>query len=1174
MALKGDLTNVNLADIFQTLAMNLQEGVLIITNESRVKKIYFKDGKISLLGSRNKRGFRLGDRLISLGRLSPEDLNAALLQHESSGEQLGKTLVNMNLVSPEDLDETLRFQAEEEIYELFTWKDAHFEFVEGPPRERVNENNELAEIFLNVSNVIMEAARRVDEWEVIRQDLTDLNQVFVATEDIGPELEGQIDWLSLKVLKLINGRRSVIDVSEETCYSTFDLAKIVCSFLKDGRIRPATLDELEESLETLLREKEYNRALKILNKVIELAPDKSPYLKRAAELSHRTGRFEDASGYYQELAKSCEAGRNLVDAEKYLRRAVKLDLRNEEIHEALLRVLAEQGDWEQYLEHSLKAADLAAKSGAYERACEILERASTERPDDLQIVSQLSNVYIKLNRKDEAVARLQSLLAHLNPRKDRRKIEIIGEKILKLGFRDAQVVNLIQRAKRSRRASTKRKLAVAASLIPALVIASYLYDGYHRQREANRLLLRAQQAVESGDLWRAKNVLITLKEQDPDADYCPEWPSLARKVQDSLRKRLKAIEDAKDRENQYLFQAAAEKVESKDYADAVKQYLKLGSKNKTGKWRERADSRLGTLKEVLFNELNRLEKARLALNERVAQMGGKGEQIIEEYDRLLEDPVKEKVMVLGLHMRNFEGPEDLLARVKELKRPIQKILALFEEIYGERQVHEEVNRKDELVRFVSSEWLSAQDAFNRGDLAEAKRRLQNIINSSYSNKPLVEIKEFHDEVNRLIELQKKTKKLQEINRLEPLFQRVVKTLKRYPHLETTMKLPLQIKTIPPGAKVIKGGELLGTADPSLNITYQRNSNEEIEIRLDGFTPLKRSLKENRDWLWEVTLVREVIRKWELGGPSWASPAYDGRYVFVPCRDGTVYIIDPRQDDFAFKLKTRSIGGCPAKVTFIDSELYFPVQEGIVHAFDRGSWRSVWSRDLESPIYGTPAVTAAMVVVGTKAGTVKALARQTGDELWSFKAGDQILGDAVVHGQRVYVTSFDRHLYALDLKTGALAWKFAAKDIIEAAPAVASDGTIFMVDKWRYLYAIDPAKGKMLWKAKVGGSAAAPVIYEGDILVAATDKVVRRLRGSDGTEVGAYRTDGTLAASPLVVDGKLYQGAKDGYLWVYELATGKLLWRFLTGGPILTTPLRVEDHVFVVSTDRQVYMFKL
>ena len=245
MALKGDLTNVNLGDIFQTLAMNLQEGVLIITNENRVKKIYFKDGKIALLGSRNKRGFRLGDRLISLGRLSPEDLNMALLKHESNAEPLGEVLIRMSLVSTEDIEETLRFQAEEEIYELFSWKQAHFEFVEGPPRERLNDNKEIAEIFFNVSNVIMEAARRMDEWEVIKQDIPDLNQIFVMNQPLTPDGEDEdIDWLSRKVLRLIDGRRSVFDLSEETCYSTFDLSKILCGFLKDGRIKVATCEEM------------------------------------------------------------------------------------------------------------------------------------------------------------------------------------------------------------------------------------------------------------------------------------------------------------------------------------------------------------------------------------------------------------------------------------------------------------------------------------------------------------------------------------------------------------------------------------------------------------------------------------------------------------------------------------------------------------------------------------------------------------------------------------------------------------------------------------------------------------------------------------------------------------------------------------------------------------------
>jgi outer membrane protein assembly factor BamB len=1172
MALKGDLTNVNLGDIFQTLAMNLQEGVLILTSETRVKKIYFKDGKIALLGSRNKRGFRLGDRLISLGRLSPEDLNVALLKHEASGALLGEVLVEMNLVSAKDIEDTLQFQAEEEIYELFTWKDAHFEFIEGPPRERLNENQEVAEIFFNVSNVIMEAARRMDEWEVIRQDIPDLHQIFVPDRPLPPEVEGETDWLKLKVLKLIDGRRSVIDLSDETSYSAFDLAKILCELLKDGHIRPATAEEMEASLNSLVKEKEYNRALKIISKLIELADDKMPYLKRAAELSHRTGRFEDASRFYLDLARDCERNRDLLNAEKYLKTAVKLDLRNERIHESLLRILAERGDWDQYVEHSLKAADLAAKSGAFERAREILERAATERPDDLQLISQLSNVYIKLNRKDEAVARLQDMLAHFHPKRDRRKIEIIAEKIIKLGYRDAHLVKLLQKAKQSRRASAKRKLAVAASLIPALVLASYLYDGYHRQRKANQLLVQAQQAIESGDLWRAKSFLETLKARDPDHRYCPEWPMLEGKVREALYKEAEAEEAAKRKENEFLFEAAAAKVERRDFAGAITQYLKLAEKNKVGEWRHTVESRLDTLKSLLFEELERIEKARAAMSERAAKLGDK-EKTLQEYDKVLSDPIKERVMELSLQMRHYKAPPDLLARIQGLKRPVQKILALFEEIHNERQVNEEVVRRDRLVKFASDEFDAARKAFKDGDLEEARKRLVSIVNSSYRDKAFDEVKKWLDEINQIIDLQKKTRRPQEMDRLDAIFQHVRKTLTLYPQLESSMKLPLQIRTIPPGGRVYKGSELLGTADPSLNITYQRGSPEVIEIRLEGFAPQKFSLKENQEWLWEVTLIREVQRSWVLGGPPGASPAYDGRYVFVPGRDGVVYVIDPRREAFAHQLKTRSIGGCLAEVAFADSELHFPVQEGILYAFDRGDWKALWSKSLGSPVYASVALTDRAVIAATKDGTVRALTRRGGEEIWTFKAGDQIRARPVVHGDRVYVSCYDRKLYAIELRTGNLLWSFDAREVIDAAPAVADNGMVYLVDNWRFLYAIDPQSGKQVWKAKVGGSTASPLIHGDSVLVAATDKVVRRLRTIDGTQIGSYRTEGTLAATPTVSDGKLYQGAKDGYLWVFELTTGTLLWRFETGGPILTSPVVVGEHVLVVSSDKQVYMFK-
>ncbi|MHC4661766.1 MAG: DUF4388 domain-containing protein, partial [Planctomycetota bacterium] len=41
MTLKGDLREINLADIFQTLGMNQQEGTLTVFSETKRTNVYF-----------------------------------------------------------------------------------------------------------------------------------------------------------------------------------------------------------------------------------------------------------------------------------------------------------------------------------------------------------------------------------------------------------------------------------------------------------------------------------------------------------------------------------------------------------------------------------------------------------------------------------------------------------------------------------------------------------------------------------------------------------------------------------------------------------------------------------------------------------------------------------------------------------------------------------------------------------------------------------------------------------------------------------------------------------------------------------------------------------------------------------------------------------------------------
>ncbi|MCW8141527.1 MAG: DUF4388 domain-containing protein, partial [Planctomycetota bacterium] len=124
---KGNLEILNLSDIFQSLAMNRHSGTLVVNDGKREKKIYFAEGEITLLSSNRRQ--RLGEMLIASGKITEEDLDLALKLQKQSRKKLGEILVEEGFCADEDIYKLVRMQIEEEIYDLFLWRKADFEFI-------------------------------------------------------------------------------------------------------------------------------------------------------------------------------------------------------------------------------------------------------------------------------------------------------------------------------------------------------------------------------------------------------------------------------------------------------------------------------------------------------------------------------------------------------------------------------------------------------------------------------------------------------------------------------------------------------------------------------------------------------------------------------------------------------------------------------------------------------------------------------------------------------------------------------------------------------------------------------------------------------------------------------------------------------------------------------------
>ncbi len=228
MAIKGSLKEASLADVCQLLALGLKTGCLSIADKSRFGQIYFDRGRITYARIVNRRD-RIGDLLVRDGLLTQEQLTDALeQQNEDPDKRLGEVLVTGNFLSQKDLQLYIRIQIEEAIYHLFTWSRGNFFF----------EADELpeADILVSISpdSLLLEAARRVDEWSQIEKKIPSLDLVFEVEIERLSSSEVDLTPEQETIARLFDGTRSVLDVVDVLGIDEFDVGRALYGLIQAG----------------------------------------------------------------------------------------------------------------------------------------------------------------------------------------------------------------------------------------------------------------------------------------------------------------------------------------------------------------------------------------------------------------------------------------------------------------------------------------------------------------------------------------------------------------------------------------------------------------------------------------------------------------------------------------------------------------------------------------------------------------------------------------------------------------------------------------------------------------------------------------------------------------------------------------------------------------------------
>jgi hypothetical protein len=237
MGVSGNLKSMLPADLLQWLSLGQKTGTLVLNHSGTEKKIFFRAGRVISSASNDPREY-LGQFLMSHGYLTEPELKKAMEVQGQSGILLGKILVMIDVISEEDLQRLMRLKAEEEIYDMFLWQEADFHFIDD-----VLPQMEMIPLQVDVTGLIMEGTRRVDEWQRIREVVPHDGLVPEMLKPAGEDME--LTDVQNTIVAAIDGKRSIADIVLESRSSTFVVSSTLHMLIRQ-KIARATDPEAEK----------------------------------------------------------------------------------------------------------------------------------------------------------------------------------------------------------------------------------------------------------------------------------------------------------------------------------------------------------------------------------------------------------------------------------------------------------------------------------------------------------------------------------------------------------------------------------------------------------------------------------------------------------------------------------------------------------------------------------------------------------------------------------------------------------------------------------------------------------------------------------------------------------------------------------------------------------------
>jgi hypothetical protein len=222
VVMAGDAAGFPLSDLIAFLSQSRWTGLVRVRTPGGERSITFRDGEVRGASSDDPSD-RLGEVLIRLGYVARAKLEEVLREQPPS--KVGRALVERGYLQAHDLFKCVTHQVSEIFHAIVLCREGSFFLIDQPMEDKTNHN-----IQLSTQSLLMDSIRKIDEMAHFRKRIPH-GRLYVGKKRAS---DGKLEEDEDRVLALLDGRRTLVELGHAAKLSEFDITKVVFRLLEGG----------------------------------------------------------------------------------------------------------------------------------------------------------------------------------------------------------------------------------------------------------------------------------------------------------------------------------------------------------------------------------------------------------------------------------------------------------------------------------------------------------------------------------------------------------------------------------------------------------------------------------------------------------------------------------------------------------------------------------------------------------------------------------------------------------------------------------------------------------------------------------------------------------------------------------------------------------------------------